>query len=283
MSDRVGSRCRLVLAAVLLALTGALVQAQPGPCGELLTLPSQAGGTLRLALQATPSPSHTLVLLAGGSGHVDLDDAGCPRALRGNSLLRSMPLWRQAGFALALVDAPSSHQGEDGLAGFRTAPEHAQDLGAVIAALRARSGGSVWLLGTSRGTISAFNAAARLRGEQAPDGLVLSSVLTVGQAGARKRWVAQTVFDLPLEQVRQPVLLVGHALDACPRSPPGQMAALAGRLRVERLQVVTVSGGPGAGDAAGLLACEGRAPHGFVDQEAEVAAGMARFIRGGNY
>lgn len=283
MRDRFGCRFRPATAAAVLALAGALAQAQPAPCGELLSLPSQAGGTLRLALHVTPSPSHTLVLLAGGSGHVDLDDAGCPRALRGNSLVRSMPLWRQAGFAVALVDAPSGHQGEDGLAGFRTAPEHAQDLGTVIAALRARVGGSVWLLGTSRGTLSALNAAARLRGERAPDGLVLSSVLTVGQAGARKRWVAQTVFDLPLEQVRQPVLLVGHALDACPRSPPGQMAVLARRLRVERLQVVTVSGGPGAVDAAGLQACEGRAPHGFIEQEVEVAAGMARFIRGGSY
>jgi len=28
---------------------------------------------------------------------------------------------------------------------------------------------------------------------------------------------------------------------------------------------------------------EGRSPHGFVEQEAEVAAGIARFIRGGSY
>jgi hypothetical protein len=52
-----------------------------------------------------------------------------------------------------------------------------------------------------------------------------------------------------------------------------------------REQIVTVTGGPGtpAGIQAGLDACEGRAPHGFVGQEAEVAAGIARFIRGGTY
>jgi hypothetical protein len=30
-------------------------------------------------------------------------------------------------------------------------------------------------------------------------------------------------------------------------------------------------------------ACVGRSPHGFVDQEAEVAAGIARFVRGGSF
>jgi len=30
-------------------------------------------------------------------------------------------------------------------------------------------------------------------------------------------------------------------------------------------------------------ACEGRSPHGFIDQEAAVAAGIARFIWEGSY
>jgi len=35
---------------------------------------------------------------------------------------------------------------------------------------------------------------------------------------------------------------------------------------------------------AGLsAACEGRSPHGFLQQEAEVAAGIARFIGGARY
>jgi hypothetical protein len=32
-----------------------------------------------------------------------------------------------------------------------------------------------------------------------------------------------------------------------------------------------------------LAACEVREPHDFVDQEAEVAAGTIRFIRGGSF
>jgi hypothetical protein len=45
------------------------------------------------------------------------------------------------------------------------------------------------------------------------------------------------------------------------------------------------AGGPGAGAGGqpSVDACQGRSPHGFVDQEGEVAAGIARFIRGGSY
>jgi hypothetical protein len=61
------------------------------------------------------------------------------------------------------------------------------------------------------------------------------------------------------------------------------MESVAARTRSVRQQLVTVSGGPGHTGLPNIDACAGRAPHGYVDQEAEVAAGMARFIRGGRY
>jgi hypothetical protein len=155
-----------------------------------------------------------VVLLPGGGGHLDVDAYGCPRALKGNSLVRSIPHFRDLGFATALVDSPSDHTGEDGLAGFRSSSQHADDLGKVIVDVRARANGLVWLIGTSRGTISAANAASRLSGPAAPDGLVLTSALMSGAArSARKPWVTQSVFDLALDKIRMPVLVVGHAAD----------------------------------------------------------------------
>ena len=45
-----------------------------------------------------------------------------------------------------------------------------------------------------------------------------------------------------------------------------------------------MTGGPvAAGRAPSLAACEPREPHDFVDQQDEVAAGIARFMRGGSY
>lgn len=250
-----------------------------------MTIEAQPGSTLRYALQppSGSAPPITLLLLPGGHGFVDLDAQACARKLKSNWLVRSMGLFQAAGFGTALVDAPTGFQGEDGLGGYRIDPRHAQDIGRVIADVRARTRGAVWVLGTSRGAISAVNAASRLSGEAAPDGLVLTSAVVSGQVGARKPWVAHSVFDLPLEAIRQPVLVLGHAADACIRSPAGLMERIAARTQGLREQVVTVTGGPGGAQLSSVDACEGRSPHGFIEQEAEVAAGIARFVRGGNY
>ena len=262
--------------------------ANSGGCGEVITIETHNKTTTRYALKlGEDAGKHAeriaLVLLVGGGGHLDLDEQGCPRALRGNSLVRSLPLFQGAGFATALIDAPSNHSGDDGLAGFRTAQAHAGDLGKIIADVRRRTQSQVWVAGTSRGAISAVNAASRLTGDSAPAGIVLTSALMSGQAGAKKSWVSQTVFDLPLESIKVPVLVVGHAADTCVRSPPDFMEKITARTSGIREQVVTVTGGPGSAGPPGIAVCEGRTPHGFVEQEAEVAAGIARFIRGGAY
>lgn len=282
----------LILGALLLfSATAAFAQsnaAAASGCGEVVTIATHGRTTTRYALAYPQAASAqggrvALVLLVGGGGHLDLDDRGCPRALAGNSLVRSLPHFHRAGLATALVDAPSDHPGEDGLAGFRITAAHAEDLGKVIADVRARANATVWLVGTSRGSLSAVNAAARLTGPSAPDGLVLTSALMSGFPSGRKPWVAHTVFDLPLEAIRLPLLVVGHSEDKCVRSPADLAGNITARTNGAPEQVVIVTGGPGWAGPPSIHACEGRAPHGFVEQEAEVAAGIARFVGGGKY
>lgn len=257
-----------------------------GRCGDLVTVDTHDGTTMRYALRqpqrAQSEPAIVLVLLVGGSGYLNLDDQACPRALGGNSLVRSLAHFHDLGFITALIDAPSDHFGEDGLAGFRITPAHAEDLGKVIASLRTRFNTAVWLVGTSRGTISTVNAAARLSERSAADGIVLTSALMAGQNGAKKSWLAQSVFDIPLETIRLPILVVGHAADACLRSPASLMETIVARTQGAREQVVTLGEAKQLGFAS-LQACEGRSAHGFIGQEVEVAAGIARFIRGGSF
>lgn len=265
-------------------LATACATAGAEPCGERVEIATHGDSRTALSLsRPARAPAAVLVLLVGGEGHPKLDEAGCPRKLMGNSLLRMRPLWVAEGFATLIVDAPSDWQGDEGLAGFRAAPAHAEDLGRVVQWARERTPGApVWLLGTSRGTISAAHAAARLKGAAAPDGVVLTSLLSVGQSGTRKPYVTQTVFDADLEAIRQPLLLVGHAEDRCPRSPASRMPEVLKRVASVRSQLVLVQGGPG-GARDDLSACEGRSPHGYVEQETEVAAGIARFVRGGSW
>jgi len=175
---------RALVLGVLCGLVACLTPVQAGErCGEVVTIETPARSTLRYAFLLPPGAQAgggvTLVLLAGGAGHVDLDAQGCAQKLKGNSLVRSVPLFNAAGFATAVVDAPTDFQGEDGLGGFRTDPRHAKELGQVIADLRARTRGAVWVVGPSRGAISAANAASRLAGPAAPDGLVFQPLDTL--------------------------------------------------------------------------------------------------------
>lgn len=277
----------LAAAMVAIALTEPRAASGESACGEVVRLPTHDRTTTSYSLTTPSAKSQeriSLVLLVGGGGHLNLDGNGCPRTLKGNSLVRSLPHFRAAGFATALVDAPSDYPGEDGLKGFRLTAKHADDLGKVIADLRRRNRGPVWLVGTSRGTISAVNAAARLTGPAAADGLVLTSPITSGGKGVRRPWAAQTVFDVRLTAIQMPVLVIGHAADTCIRTPPTLNGRITARTNGAREQVVAVTGGPGRrGRGQSVEACQGRTPHGFVGQEAEVAAGIARFVRGASY
>lgn len=275
----------LLFSALLTSLPQPIVAAEKA-CGHIVTIATHDNSTTRYALSYPKASTQkiTLVLLAGGAGHLELDDQGCPHALKGNSLVRSIPLFNASGFITALVDAPSDHHGVEGLGGFRIASKHADDLGKIVVDLRARTKGQVWVVGTSRGSISAANAAARLSGPSAPDGVVLTSAVTSGQSSAKKPWVAQTVFELPLEKIQIPILVIGHAADTCVRTPAGLMPDITARTNGVREQVVTITGGPeDSSNLSSLDACEGRSPHGYIGQEAEVVAGIARFIRDGMY
>jgi len=284
-----------LLVLLSLAMAIAVTDAQPAAlppaagCGEVVTVATHDRTTTRYALghkdgAPVSGAPIALVLLVGGGGVLDLDGAGCPRALNRNVLIRMRPFFHEAGLVTALVDAPSDVHGEDGLAGFRTASRHADDLGKVVADLRARTGGAVWLVGHSRGTISAAAGAALLSGAAAPDGLVLLSAMMVGDASRRKPFVAQTVFDLPLEAIAVPVLVLGHEADNCVRSPARLMNAITARTRGARRQAAAVTGGkvnPGRPQNTGD--CGVGEPHDFVDQEEGVAAGIVRFVAGGRY
>jgi hypothetical protein len=282
---------RIVIATALLfcIVTTTASRAQtsrPGDaCGDLVTLGAHGKSTISYSLGGVAGdakPRIVLVILPGGPGFADLDAKGCARKLPGESMLRSRSLFHRAGLATALVDAPTDFRGEDGLGGFRIAQQHAEDVGKVIADVRDRAKLPVWLAGTSRGTISAANAAARLTGRQAPDGLVLTSPITSGREGGYKAWVAQTVFSVNLRQIRVPLLVVAHAADACIRTPPHLAASIAPQTSAPRKQTVVVKGGSGR-SVGGLDACQGDTPHGFAGQDGDLVAGIVRFADGGSY
>jgi hypothetical protein len=267
----------LALLAALLCANAANAQTR---CGEIRHFDPPTGGRFSVSVAAPPTaPTMVFVLLPGGSGLVDLDEQGCPRALRGNSLIRAIPSFVAGGAATALVDAPGEWRGQHGLSTFRIEPGHAEALGVAVRALRETYRVPVWIVGTSRGAISAANAASRLTGASAPDGVVLTSPVSAGGRG-NLPFVSQDVFQLPLARIAVPLFVLGHANDACVRSPPGNITRIAEAASASpRKRASVMTGGPGA-PANDPQACEGRSPHGFADQEAEMAALVLRFARG---
>ena len=267
---------RALAAAALAAATLALpVFAQPKStsatkaCGEAVTLKTHDGTTTRYALagprEAPAGDRIALVLLVGGGGDLDLDDQGCPRALKGNFLVRSLPHFHSEGFFTALVDAPSDHQGGDGLGGFRTSADQAADLGLVVTDVRRRTSASVWVVGTSRGTISAAYAGRALGNKV--DGVVLTSTTF------RPTRQSLGLNGFPFRDIAAPLLFVHHANDECVSCCSYSETHWMGNF-----PLITVKGGEAQGNP-----CEAMSHHGYLGREKDVVAAIRNWAAGKPY
>ena len=260
--SRAATRPALAAAGALLAV----VAPYAGAADDVRTIPSRPGVTQSFLLVRPPErATATVVLFAGGNGALHLGSGRL--GLAGNFVVRNRARFAEHGLLVAVVDTPSDRPA--GLDGFRTTAAHADDLRAVIAALREEAAVPVWLVGTSMGTVSAANAAARLR-TGGPDGIVLSSTVT---RQGRER--PESIGDVRMKDIHVTTLVVHHRQDACRATPyadtVGLMRDLAG---APRRELLTFEGGgtPQSGP------CEGRAAHGYFGLDAEVVAAIAKWI-----
>lgn len=202
------------------------------------------------------------VLFPGGAGKVELEREAARVLLdRGNFLVRSRRLFIGSGIATAVMDAPSDQPRgmEDE---FRMGSAHAEDIGRVVADLRSRFPGlPVFLVGTSRGTVSAASAGRRLGTGVA--GAVLTSTLFL----ASKRQPGLSGFDF--SSIPVPLLFVHHVDDGCDYTPHSEAKRLA-----DRYPVVSVSGGLPAQSKP----CEAMSPHGFLGREADTVDVIAKWM-----
>ncbi|MGO8917451.1 MAG: alpha/beta hydrolase [Stellaceae bacterium] len=260
---------RMKLVATVMALV-AVALAAPACAGEeFVQLPTRPGVTQPFWV-VTPrdKPVASVILFPGGEGVLGADDHHPPTS--NNFLVRTRDKFAAQGFLVAVIDAPSDHGA--GLGGFRASGEHAQDVAAVIAYLRQKAPVPVWLVGTSRGTISAANAAARLPAGGA-DGLVLTSSIV----SPSKRATA-IIGSVDVAAIAIPTLLVHNKEDACPVcSFSGAAGLMAAFTRAPRRELIAVSGG----DANVSDPCGPISRHGYLGIEDEVVGDIARWIKGG--
>jgi dienelactone hydrolase len=254
------------------ALSLCVPAAALGQPARVIDIPTRQGITARFLYVAPEKPKAAAVLFPGGQGDFQVDkDANIVRQ-QGNFLVRTRDLFAEKGIAVAVVAPPSDRTNIDVF--FRETHEHAEDIRALIAWLRREAGVPVWLVGTSRGTLSAGYIATQLsRDEGGADGIVLTSSILSGGVGSR-RTRDPTVIELALERIAVPVLVVHHKQDRCRSCPVGQVPWLMDKLTAApRKEFIPVEGGADEGDSCGPLA-----HHGYNGIERDVVEKIAGWM-----
>jgi pimeloyl-ACP methyl ester carboxylesterase len=229
---------------------------------KLIKLDTRPGVSVSVYTMKRDGAAATVVLLPGGGGGIGLRD-GVPTS--DNFLVRSRDHFAAHGFNVAVVSRPTDKELDYE---FRVSPTHIEDLRQVVEYLKTDTGLPVWLVGTSRGTVSAA-AAAITFGNEKLAGLALTSSVT-----SNKRTGA--VPEQKLEAIRIPVLVLHHEKDACSVTfPRGARWIIDGLKNAPVKKLVMVNGGAGAsGDP-----CEPLHWHGFIGMEKEAVGLIADWIK----
>lgn len=222
-------------------------------------------GEARLPIFVMPHPgaTATLILLPGGdagTGKIVDDKPGS-----GNFLSRSRAEFFDANFNVMVVYRASDlkHLEYDR----RVSKEHIDELAQVISFAKKNFDKPIWLVGTSRGTVSATATAIAL-GEKEVQGLVLTSSVTSKKTGAI---ATQNIAGLKI-----PTLVVHHKNDACIVCVPYEASRIISNLKSAPVKkFIMIEGGSNPeGDP-----CEAKHWHGFINYEKETVKAITDWIK----
>jgi dienelactone hydrolase len=266
---------------VLLAIVAAASLCANAAAAETYVEISSRGQKIpALLLKPDGEAKAAVILFAGGHGRLDITANGVIGQLRGNQLVRTRELYRNAGLLALVPDlAPDMKRGASGVVDdYRASKAYADDMGAMVAYLRGLGARRVAVVGTSRGTLSIANGVSRLAGagSRRPDAQVMTSGFWA--VGARAEGI--TIWKLAgqgnARAMNLPALLVWHRDDACAYTRPADIPAFRRWLEQggARVAVQEFTGGaPAESDV-----CEARAPHGFLGLDNEVVAAIAGWV-----
>jgi predicted alpha/beta-hydrolase family hydrolase len=240
--------------AVLMWGLAASVQAQ-----EIVTLSSRPQVTQSYFLARVPPNSQAVAVLFPGSGGLfKLRFENSQIKFGGeNFLVRSRVEFVSRGVIVAIVDAPSDQQRGWGMTDeFRFSEQHFADMSAVVADLNKRFPAvPLFLVGTSRGTVSAASLAARLGLQIA--GVVLTST-TFRQTGPGSKEPGPELSRFDFASIKIPLLFVHHVSDQCAATPYADAQRLS-----DKYPLISVLGGlpPKSGP------CDPFSQHGYYGKE----------------
>jgi len=249
---------RILLLAALLFPAAVLAQ-------EIVTLKTREGVTQSFFIpnmDGVKAQAAALLFIGGGGGiRLRMED-GQPKFGAQNFLPRARREFIRNGILPVIMDNPSDQQSSAGMSdAFRAGAQHLVDIRAVVAEVKKRyTGLPVFLVGTSRSTISVAHLGRAMGGEVA--GIVLSSSLF-----REPRRPILAVFDF--STIKAPLLFVHHREDACESTPYYEAARVGGTY-----PLISVNGGkpPETGP------CDPLAAHGYFGREAETVDAIANWM-----
>lgn len=244
----------------LLSLMSVTVHAQEG------MLQMDVGrGEARLPVYVMPNPNATatVILLPGGDAGTGKIVDGKPGS--GNFLARSRGEFFAQDFNVVVIFRATDLNQLD--YNYRISKDHVGEIARVIAYARQQFGKPIWLIGTSRGTVSGTAAAVAL-GETEVQGLVLTSSVTNRMPGY--------IASQKIGTLKMPILVVHHKQDACKVCLPYEAARITSDLKSAPVKkFVLVEGGSNPeGDP-----CEAKHWHGFINYEKETVKLISDWIR----
>jgi len=209
------------------------------------------------------SAKATLILLPGGNADTGKIVQGRPNSQ--NFLNRSKDIFQSEGFNVVVMFRPTDLTDLD--TEYRVSKQHVQEIRQIIRFAKNEFNQPVWLVGTSRGTVSA-TASAVESGDAEIAGVVLSSSIT-----AKKN---QGLTTLDISKIKVPVLVVHHQNDECRICNPEDAAQITKGLTNSPIsKFVLVNGGYGPiGNP-----CEAKHWHGFINYEKETVKLISSWIK----
>jgi len=253
----------LIIATVLLSLSVFAAAPVLADEGRIITVQTRPGVSVSFYYLKQDKARATVVLLPGGKGDLRLDD-GAPDS--SDFLVRSHEYFFANGLNVAIVDKPDDADELNFLA--RTSSQHIEDIRQIAAYVKEDSGLPVWLIGTSRGTISAALAAIAMPPDTL-NGIVLTSSITAAS-------IPGAIPSLNLSKIHIPVLVVHHEDDRCEICDPNDVPKILEKLYNSPVKkAVFVKGG---GWTRGGV-CGPRHRHGYIGIEEKVVALISEWIK----
>jgi dienelactone hydrolase len=232
--------------------------------GELIKLPTREGVTTNIYWHETPNAKITVLIMPGGGGGFGRIEKGLPSG--GNFLVRTAQTWIDEGFNYAAFGRPTDMSELD--YPDRISAKHLADLKATVQFLKTKTNTAIFVVGTSRGTISAAHLLINDPDSAIAGGVLTSSVTAYKKIGA--------VPSQDLQKIKVPMLVFHHSGDACEICRPREVPSILSGLKNAPIKkLMMVSGGSGATGNP----CEAEHYHGFIGMETEAVHAIAEWIR----